>query len=74
MADLIKDLAETVDRVAYDVIGIKPAEKIVMLAERIAPSNVLTDVTGIAKPESTLGKVFRDVDTTVSKIKPRRPF
>ncbi|MBE9492358.1 MAG: hypothetical protein IMY70_05690, partial [Bacteroidetes bacterium] len=46
MADLIKDLTETVDRVAYDVVGIKPAEKVIMFAQKIAPSNVLTGVTG----------------------------
>jgi len=74
MTDLIDNLAETIDRVAYDVIGIKPAEKVVMFAEKIAPSNVLTGATGIAKPESTLGKVFRDVDATANKLKPRRPF
>ena len=74
MADLIDNLAETIDRIVYDIVGIKPAEKIVMVAEKIAPSNVLTDVTGIDKPESTLGKVFRDVDATASKLKPRRPF
>ena len=72
--DLIKVVSDTIDRVAYDVVGIKPAEKIVMFAERIAPSNVLTGVTGIAKPESTLGKVFHEVDTTAAKLKPRRPF
>ena len=74
MADLIDDIVSTIDRVAYDVVGVKPAEKIVMLAEKIAPSNVLTGATGIAKPESTLGKVFKDVDATASKLKPRRPF
>ena len=73
MADLIDDVVDTIDRVAYDVIGVKPAEKVVMIAEKIAPSNVLTEITGIAKPESTLGKVFRDVDATATKLK-RRPF
>lgn len=73
MADLIDGVVETIDRVAYDIIGVKPAEKVVMIAEKIAPSNVLTEVTGIAKPESTLGKVFRDVDATATKLK-RRPF
>jgi hypothetical protein len=69
MADLIDDVVQTIDRVAYDLVGVKPAEKVVMIAEKIAPSNVLTEVTGIAKPESTLGKVFSDVDRTASKLK-----
>lgn len=71
--DVIQEIADTIDRVAYDVLGIKPAEKVLTLAERIAPANVLTEVTGIAKPESTLGKVFSDIDAKASKLK-RRPF
>lgn len=73
MADIIDDVVNTIDRVVFDVIGIKPAEKIVAIAENIAPSNVVTEITGVPKPETTLGKIFDDVDRTASKLK-RRPF
>lgn len=73
MDDMITEIKNTVDRILYDVVGIKPAEKLVTIAEKIAPANVLSEITGISKPESTLGKAFQDVDSTASKLK-RRPF
>ena len=74
MGNLIDDLAKTVDDVLYNVVGIKPAEKVVSLAQKLGPATVISDVTGISKPEATFSKIASDVEGTGRKLKPRRPF
>lgn len=74
MGNLIDDLAKTVDDVLYNVVGIKPAEKVVSLAQKLGPATVISDVTGISKPEATFSKITSDIEGTGKKLKPRSPF
>ncbi len=60
--NLVYSVAETVDELLDDIVGIRPVEHTLEVAENIAPANIIRRFTGIPKPSEVVEDVLDRID------------
>lgn len=66
--NILDSVALTVDEVLDAAIGVRPASAVKKVWEKVAPANVIENVTGMPKPDDVLAPVQDKIEGMIPII------
>jgi len=64
----VYSIAETVDDFLDAVVGLRPCGHLLEIGEKLAPANVINELTGIPKPSEVIDETLEDIYLSTERV------